>query len=211
MSATTRTTSEQTEAPAVESSSSSLPQGIKDIMAAMPRYQVVNITKEDIEAEGRMWEPKVPFAGLDYHHVVLQEFYETNIFQPTTDEVTWLFLDKLGPERAKMLRTLYIHANQEFEDGTWVGIDGPVFQIGWNRQQKPKGSGRWHVHKDAVQIRLHWHFGAESETEWVPLTAISDLQLLGGDYDWTLRPKTIGEHDYLTFLEETLWTAQAGT
>ena len=124
MSATTRTTSEQTEAPAVESSSSSLPQGIKDIMAAMPRYQVVNITKEDIEAEGRIWEPKVPFAGLDYHHVVLQEFYETNIFQPTTDEVTWLFLDKLGPERAKMLRNLYIHANQEFEDGTWVGIDG---------------------------------------------------------------------------------------
>jgi hypothetical protein len=119
-----------------------------------------------------------------------------------------MFLDQPGPERAKMLRNLCTHANQVFEHGKRLGIDGPVFQIGWNRQQKVKDSGRGHVHRDAVSIQLNW--GTESWAEWVPLTGISELQPLGGDYDWIVRPKIMGQYDYLMFLEEKRWKAQNG-
>ena len=187
-------------------SSDELPQGIKDIMAAMPWSQVICITKEHIQAEGRIWEPAIPLAGLSYQHVVLQKFYGTNVFEPTTGEITWMFLDKLGPERAKMLNSVHIHANHVFQYGKWLGIGGPVYQIGWHRQQQGKDSGRWHLHKGAVWVQMN--LGNTSAARWIRLTSINDLRLVGGDYDWIVRPANLGQLPYLTLYETELWEAQ---
>jgi hypothetical protein len=86
--------------------------------------------------------------------VAARIYYETNIFEAENENVTCRFLDKLGVERTRMLKSYRIHANKEYKNGTWLGNFGPVSEIGWNRVEREKHLARWHLHRDAVWIKL---------------------------------------------------------
>jgi hypothetical protein len=137
--------------------------------------------------------------------VALRIYYANNIFEEENEKVAWEFLDKLGVERTHMLKCYRIHADRAYGNGTWLGDSGLVFEIGWNRLNRPKHLARWHLHRDAVWIKLR---DRDEPATWRKLTEMEGLRVEGGNYDWNVRPAQEPEYKDLSIEEQYLWSAQ---